>query len=110
MPEIKFVVESDPAVLKLLGDILAMQLVLEKTLQRIEEKEDRIMTQVAQEFESLRVAVADATTQVGLRIDQLSAGITNSMTDQEVATLKAGFAAEAARLKIMAEDPANPVP
>ena len=83
---------------------------IEGRLVIIERKEDNIMTQVAQDFESLRTAIDSATNAVAQRIANLSNKITNSMTDQEVASLKAEFQQAADRLNVLAADPDDPVP
>ena len=77
---------------------------------RLERKVDLLMATVKQDFEALRQAIDDATNQVAARIDRLSQGIRNSMSDQEVAELKAGFKAEVDRLTLLGQDPQNPVP
>jgi archaellum component FlaC len=79
-------------------------------LEGIERKEDKLMVNVAKDFEALRVALDTATNSVAAKIDELRAGITNSMTDQQVADLKAGFGAISERLTELASDPADPVP
>jgi hypothetical protein len=76
----------------------------------IEGKEDKIMSQVAQDFESLRVALNDATNKVADKITQLTSSIKNSMTDAEVSNLKAGFGTVADQLNALAADPSDPVP
>lgn len=85
-------------------DAIGLKLVI------IEGKEDQIMSQVAQDFESLRVALNDATNAVAAKIATLTASITNSMTDAEVASLKAGFGAVATQLNALAADASDPVP
>jgi ABC-type phosphate transport system auxiliary subunit len=80
------------------------------TVERIETKQGENMTQVAQDFESLRQAIDAATTAVGNKIADLSGQITNSMTAAEVTQLKAEFQAQADKLNALAADPANPVP
>ncbi len=52
----------------------------------------------------------DETTQIGTLISSLAGRITNSMTDAEVADVKAALEAESARLTTLATDPTNPVP
>lgn len=79
-------------------------------LQQLKIQGETIMGQLAQDFEALRVAMNDATNTVAARIDRLTAGIKNSMTDEEVAALKAGFQAESDRLNTLGQDPVNPVP
>jgi len=73
-------------------------------------KEEQHMTQVAQEFEALRVALDEATTAVGVKIDALKAQIDTNMTPEEVATVKAGLQTEIDQLKGLAANPADPVP
>lgn len=68
------------------------------------------MVDVAKDFEALRVALDEATNGVALKIDELRSGITNSMTDQQVADLKAGFGEIAEKLTALASDPEDPVP
>ncbi len=58
---------------------------LEMKVDIVLEKETEIMSQVAQDFESLRQAIDTATTAVGNKIADLSGQITNSMSASEVA-------------------------
>ena len=63
-----------------------------------------------QELIDLAAKIDEATNAVAARIDRLSARIKNSMTDEEVAQVKAALGAEVARLTDLGKDPNNPVP
>lgn len=63
-----------------------------------------------QDYLDLAKKIDDATTAVANRIDKLSGQIKNSMTDEEVAQVKAAFQAEVDRLTALGADPVNPVP
>ncbi len=65
---------------------------------------------LADDIKTLLTQLDAATNAVAANIAQLAGRITNSMSDAEVADIKAGFAAEQARLEGMAKDPTNPVP
>ncbi len=65
---------------------------------------------LSQDLKDLTKKIDDATTAVAARIDALTAKITNSMTDAEVADVKAGLQAESDRLTALGADPNNPVP
>lgn len=71
--------------------------------------EEKFMS-IAKDFESLRKAMDEETTAVAARIDKLTEGLKNSMTDEEVEELKAGFGALSNRLTALGQDPNNPVP
>lgn len=63
--------------------------------------------------EDLKTAIANLdteTTAVGVLITSLASRITNSMTDQDVADVKAAFGTLSDRLTVLAVDPTNPVP
>lgn len=96
-------VDEDEKVLELLEQV-------QGKLNQLLTKEDELMSKVAQDFEALRVAIDDATNQVAARIGELTGRISNSMSQQEVDTLKAEFHAQADRLNALAQDPNNPVP
>ncbi len=65
---------------------------------------------LSQDLKDLTKAIDDATNKVAARIDALAAKISNSMTDAEVAEVKAGLQAEVDKLTALGQDPDNPVP
>lgn len=65
---------------------------------------------LSQDIKDLAKKIDDATTAVANRLDALSNQIKNSMTDQEVADVKASLQAEVDRLTVLGQDPNNPVP
>ncbi len=65
---------------------------------------------LSQEFLDLNKKIDDATNAVATRITNLQGQIKNSMTDDEVANVKAGMQAEIDKLTALGKDPANPVP
>ncbi len=80
-------------------------------------KQDEILQQLkelrmslSQEFLDLNKKIDDATNAVATRITNLQGQIKNSMTDDEVANVKAGMQAEIDKLTALGKDPANPVP
>lgn len=82
-------------------------------LERIEAAVSQLKEKVmglATDMTNLIKAVDDATNTVAARIDRLSSRITNSMSDAEVADIKAQLAAESTRLTTLGQDPQNPVP
>lgn len=83
---------------------------LELKVELLSRRLEDIGMAVAQELEALRVAVDNATNAVAARIDKLVQGLKNSMTDAELAAVKAGFQAEIDRLTALGQDPNNPVP
>lgn len=62
------------------------------------------------DFDAALAKIDDATNAVSARLDRLSQQITNSMTDAQVADVKAKLAAESDRLSAMGKDPENPTP
>jgi len=68
------------------------------------------MAQVTQDLRDLSAKIDAATNDVAARIAVLSGQIANSMTDAEVAEVKAGFQATIDRLTVLGADPNNPVP
>lgn len=65
---------------------------------------------LSQDFKDLAKKIDDATNLVAGRISTLSGQIKNSMTDAEVADVKAGFQAEIDKLTALGADQTNPVP
>lgn len=65
---------------------------------------------VADDLKADIAALNDATNLVAANITNLAAKIKNSMSDEEVADIRAQLAAEASRLSTLAVDPTNPVP
>ena len=65
---------------------------------------------VSQDLKDLTAKIDDATNKIAAKIDALTQKITNSMTDQEVADVKAGLQAEIDKLTALGADPVNPVP
>lgn len=80
-----------------------------RLLGEIHRKVDSLMA-VSQELKDLAAKIDAATNAVATRIDALSQRVTNGMSDQEVADVKAGFQAEVDRLTALGRDPNNPVP
>ena len=83
---------------------------IKSTVLQIQQKQEVFMGQVFTDLEALRTALDAATTALAAKLAALEAQITNSMTDEEVATLKEGFKEIEDSLKAMAADPADPVP
>jgi predicted nucleic acid-binding Zn-ribbon protein len=79
-------------------------------VEEIDRKVDTFMGQVFTDLEALRVAINEATNAVAQKISDLSGQISNSMTDEEVANLKAGLQTEIDRLNALAANPQDPVP
>ncbi len=78
-------------------------------LKLISQKEDTLMALA----DDLKAAIAELDTEtnaVAANIAALAAKITNSMSDADVAAVKAALSAESDRLKTLAVDPTNPVP
>lgn len=65
---------------------------------------------LSDDLKALTAQIDAATTKVADRIGALTGQIKNSMTDDEVASVKAGLQAEIDRLVAIGADPANPVP
>jgi ATP/maltotriose-dependent transcriptional regulator MalT len=65
---------------------------------------------LSQDFLDLSKKIDDATNAVAARITLLQGQITNSMSDVEVANVKAALQAEVDKLTAMGADPVNPVP
>ena len=63
-----------------------------------------------QDYLDLAKKIDQATNAVAARIAALSDKVKNSMTDEEVAEVKAAFQAEADRLTVLAKDPSDPIP
>ncbi len=85
-------------------------------VERLDRKLDLILTKLETLMalaDDLKAGIAqlDAETNaVAALITSLAGKIKNSMTDQEVADVKAALTAEAARLTTLAVDPTQPVP
>lgn len=73
-------------------------------------QEVRYLVKVAEELQAQIAALNTATNDVADLIQRLAGGIKNSMSDEELATVKAGFTAVTERLRGLAQDPANPTP
>jgi len=69
-----------------------------------------ILMALSQDLKDLVAQIDTATNQVASRIDALTAKITNSLSDSEVADIKAGLKAEVDKLTALGANPANPVP
>ena len=65
---------------------------------------------VASDLADLKTSLDTATNLVAAEVTFLQSQIKNSMTDQEVADVKAGFKAVADRLTLIGSDPNNPIP
>ncbi len=65
---------------------------------------------VKQDLDALLAAVDAGTTAVAARLDRISQGVKNAMTDAEVADVKAKLQGEADHLVAMGQDQANPIP
>lgn len=83
---------------------------LKFSIKNIERKEDQIMAKLSDEMELIRVALNDATNAVADRIDNLKDQIKNSMSDEEVATLKEQMHNQVDRLHQLAASASDPVP
>lgn len=70
---------------------------------------DSLMS-VTQELKDFAASIDTATTQIGTRIDGLQQRLTNSMTDAELADVRAAFKVEVDKLTAMGKDPADPLP
>lgn len=84
-----------------------------RDLEAIIQKLDLLLEQgekMHKEFLDLSKKIDDATNAVATRIDKLSSQIKNSMTDAEVAEVKASLQAEVDRLTVLGQDPVNPIP
>jgi predicted nuclease with TOPRIM domain len=92
-------------------------------LEEIAHKQDRILSElrdlrrkvdavmaVAQDLQTALASLDAETSAVGENVKQLASRITNSMTDAEVADLKAHFGLVSDHLKSLAVDPTVPVP
>ncbi len=78
-------------------------------LKLISQKEDTLMALA----DDLKAAIAELDTEtnaVAANIAQLASRITNSMSDADVAAIKAALSAESDRLTTLAKDPTSPVP
>ncbi len=75
----------------------------------INRKVDRVMA-LSDDLLAAIKALDVETTLVGTEIASLAARLKNNMTDAEVASVQAAFAALQARLTALAVDPTNPVP
>src|SRR5262245_1551041 len=71
-------------------------------VQHIKQKQEEFMGQVFTDLDSLRQAIDAATNAVAQKIADLSSKTTNSMTDAEVAQIKADLQAEVDRLNALA--------
>jgi len=80
-----------------------------KILHVINGKADTLMA-LADDLKAGIQKLNDDTDKVAANIAQLASRIKNTMTDQEVADIKAALTAESDRLGTLAQDPTNPVP
>lgn len=64
----------------------------------------------AEEFRAVLNGINNATNEVAATVARLVQGIKNSMTDEELAALKADFTLVTQRLTDIAATPDNPVP
>ncbi len=89
---------------------------IEQDLKRIQGGIDALLSQgvrlmaLADDIKTALANLDAETTAVGANIAALAAKITNSMTDQQVADIKASFATLSTRLTTLAVDPTVPVP
>ncbi len=65
---------------------------------------------LADDLKAMNASFNDAINKVAAEIGDLKSQIKNSMTDTEVADIKAGFQATIDRLTALGADPVNPVP
>ncbi len=79
------------------------------SLDLISKKEDTLMA-LADDLKTAIAALDTETNAVAANIAQLASRITNSMSDADVAAIKAALSAESTRLTTLALDPTNPVP
>lgn len=87
----------------------AAQSKLDRILHRLHELKGQIMS-LAEDNAAAFKKLDEETTAIAEMQKVLVSKIKNSMTDQEVADLKAGFAALDVRLTGLSVDPTNPVP
>ncbi len=92
-----------------LYQFITQQGVVIKKLELILQRLEKLMA-VADDIKAALANLDAETTAIGALITKLSSGIKNSMTDAEVADVKAGFATLSDRLTTLAVDPTQPVP
>ncbi len=94
----------------LLVSLVAGQKTIIALLNSVLKKEGDIVALV-DDLKAGIAALDTETTAIGVRIDALLAQLANSsISDADKADVLASLAAEAARLKVLATDPNNPVP
>ncbi len=94
-------------------EILLRVRLLEQQLQGIRTVVNRLETLIMALADDLKAGIKkldDETTVIAALITSLAGRITNSMSDQEVADVKAALQGEADRLTSLAVDPTVPVP
>ncbi len=93
-----------------------MKYKIRQQLDRIEHKLDQTLTRLEKLMalaDDLKAGIDQLNTEtdaVAANLAQLAGRITNSMTDQEVADIKAGLRAESDRLVTLGKDPTQTVP
>ena len=92
-----------------LYQFITQQDVILKKLDKILHNQEKIMA-VADDIKAALANLDAETTAIGALITKLAGGIKNSMTDAEVADVKAGFDTLSQRLTTLAVDPTQPVP
>ncbi len=94
-------------------EILLRVRLLEQQLQGIRTVVNRLETLIMALADDLKAGIQklnDETNAIAALITSLAGRITNSMSDQDVADIKAALSAEADRLTSLAVDPTVPVP
>ncbi len=96
-------------VLRTLADLTTFAARVESTLALIQSQQEKLMALA----DDLKKSIADLdveTSAIAANITNLVSKIKNSMSDQEVADIKAGFSTLGDRLNILGQDPLAPVP
>ncbi len=94
----------------MLRRLLKTLLLIESALDRIQQKQEKIMANL-QTFKDLLAAVDEETTRIADKIEALVAQLeSGSLSEAEEAEVLVGLQAQVDRLKTIGHDPADPVP
>ncbi len=94
----------------MLRRLLKTLLLIESALDRIQQKQEKIMANL-QTFKDLLAAVDEETTRIADKIEALVAQLeSGSLSEAEEAEVLAGLQSQVDRLKTIGHDPADPVP